>query len=80
MSGLSHTPGKRAWGKTHRGFESRLLRQNEKPAVRKNCGLFHGAYFWTLCTIFMAEPINVETSVMLAGTISVVVASSATLL
>ncbi len=27
MSGLSHTPGKRAWGKTHRGFESRLLRQ-----------------------------------------------------
>jgi hypothetical protein len=28
MSGLSHTPGKRAWGKTHRGFESRLLRQN----------------------------------------------------
>ena len=27
MSGLSHTPGKRAWGKTHRGFESRPLRQ-----------------------------------------------------
>ncbi|MFM2252417.1 MAG: hypothetical protein RJB68_754, partial [Pseudomonadota bacterium] len=27
MSGLSHTPGKRAWGNTHRGFESRLLRQ-----------------------------------------------------
>jgi branched-chain amino acid transport system substrate-binding protein len=27
MSGLSHTPGKRAWGKTLRGFESRLLRQ-----------------------------------------------------
>lgn len=27
MSGLSHTPGKRAWGYTHRGFESRLLRQ-----------------------------------------------------
>jgi hypothetical protein len=29
MSGLSHTPGKRAWGKTHRGFESRLLRQKK---------------------------------------------------
>ncbi len=27
MSGLSHTPGKRAKGKTFRGFESRLLRQ-----------------------------------------------------
>jgi uncharacterized protein (DUF2237 family) len=28
MSGLSHTPGKRAWGYSHRGFESRLFRQN----------------------------------------------------
>jgi hypothetical protein len=28
MSGLSHTPGKRAKGKTFRGFESRLLRQD----------------------------------------------------
>ena len=28
MSGLSHTPGKRARGKTLRGFESRLLRQD----------------------------------------------------
>ena len=27
MSGLSHTPGKRARGKTLRGFESPLLRQ-----------------------------------------------------
>ena len=27
MSGLSHTPGKRARGQTLRGFESRLLRQ-----------------------------------------------------
>ena len=27
MSGLSHTPGKRAWVNPHRGFESRLLRQ-----------------------------------------------------
>ena len=28
MSGLSHTPGKRAWVNPHRGFESRLLRQD----------------------------------------------------
>ena len=36
MSGLSHTPGKRAWGYTHRGFESRLFRQlvNEYGASR----------------------------------------------
>jgi hypothetical protein len=27
MSGLSHTPGKRARGQTLRGFESPLLRQ-----------------------------------------------------
>ncbi len=33
MSGLSHTPGKRAWGKTHRGFESRLLRQIKQYPV-----------------------------------------------
>ena len=41
MSGLSHTPGKRARGKTLRGFESRLLRQNfSKPLIFKgffNC-------------------------------------------
>jgi hypothetical protein len=30
MSGLSHTPGKRARGKTLRGFESRPLRQNDR--------------------------------------------------
>ncbi len=30
MSGLSHTPGKRARGYTLRGFESRLLRQKSK--------------------------------------------------
>ncbi len=30
MSGLSHTPGKRAWGNTHRGFESRPLRQKQR--------------------------------------------------
>ena len=29
MSGLSHTPGKRTWGYTHRGFESRLFRQTD---------------------------------------------------
>lgn len=27
MSGLSRTPGKRVWANTHRGFESRPLRQ-----------------------------------------------------
>ena len=33
MSGLSHTPGKRAGSKIPRGFESPLLRQNpNKPA------------------------------------------------
>lgn len=31
-----------------------------------------------VCTIFMAEPISADTSVMLLGTISVVVASLAT--
>jgi hypothetical protein len=35
MSGLSHTPGKRAWGKTHRGFESRLLRQINQTPLRR---------------------------------------------
>jgi hypothetical protein len=30
MSGLSHTPGKRAKGQTFRGFESRPLRQPQK--------------------------------------------------
>ena len=29
MSGLSHTPGKRARGQTLRGFESRLIRQHK---------------------------------------------------
>ncbi len=44
MSGLSHTPGKRAWGKTHRGFESRLLRQKMKKA-HVNHGLFLSVCF-----------------------------------
>ena len=35
------------------------------------------AAFW-VCTIFMAEPISAATSVMLLGTMSVVVASDAT--
>jgi hypothetical protein len=34
--------------------------------------------FCEACTIFMAEPISADTSVMLLGTISVVVASDAT--
>ncbi len=40
MSGLSHTPGKRARGKTLRGFESRLLRQNESPSEFICLGFF----------------------------------------
>ena len=36
MSGLSHTPGKRARGYTLRGFESRLLRQKSK-APQTSC-------------------------------------------
>jgi hypothetical protein len=45
MSGLSHTPGKRAWGKTHRGFESRLLRQKMEKA-HVDHGLFFVYSFW----------------------------------
>ncbi len=36
------------------------------------------AAFDVPCTIFIAEPINADTSVMLLGTMSVVVASDAT--
>jgi hypothetical protein len=43
MSGLSHTPGKRARGKTLRGFESRLLRQNQNPKYVNYLGFFLGA-------------------------------------
>ncbi len=39
MSGLSHTPGKRAKGQTFRGFESRPLRQ-KKPLNVSIEGLF----------------------------------------
>jgi hypothetical protein len=49
MSGLSHTPGKRAWGKTHRGFESRLLRQKiENPVAQKRYGVFLWAFAYLL--------------------------------
>ena len=54
MSGLSHTPGKRAWGNTHRGFESRLLRQ--KPS--KNAPL--GAFF--ICTLIQYASFNTSRS------------------
>ncbi len=40
MSGLSHTPGKRAKGQTFRGFESRPLRQ---PQTKKR---LHGAFLF----------------------------------
>ncbi len=40
MSGLSHTPGKRAKGKTFRGFESRLLRQKTSPGYSDAAGAF----------------------------------------
>ncbi len=65
MSGLSHTPGKRAWGKTHRGFESRLLRQKmNSPVAQCVTGLFHLLLSQDLGSwvIFMADPIRVATS------------------
>ena len=40
MSGLSHTPGKRAKSKIFRGFESRLLRQIKSPASQCLRGFF----------------------------------------
>ena len=82
MSGLSHTPGKRARGKTLRGFESRLLRQKmNSPVAQCVTGLFYLALPQDFgnCVIFMAEPIRVATSAMWLGTIKVVVASAATL-
>jgi hypothetical protein len=46
MSGLSHTPGKRAKGQTFRGFESRPLRQSPKTKKR-----LQGAFlFWGIGT------------------------------
>ena len=40
MSGLSHTPGKRAWGYTHRGFESRPFRQRDSKDAPSGAFLF----------------------------------------
>ena len=78
MSGLSHTPGKRAWGKTHRGFESRLLRQKVKTPQRQSvAGFFIAQVYFVVCAIFMAEAMKAETSPMLLGMIRVVVASAA---
>ena len=44
MSGLSRTPGKRVRGKTLRGFESRLLRQQTKKYAP------FGAFFLSVTT------------------------------
>ena len=41
MSGLSHTPGKRARGQTLRGFESRLLRQKLQIKRAHRARFFH---------------------------------------
>ena len=51
MSGLSRTPGKRVWGKTHRGFESRPLRQGLPFAAPKGHKIeSHGGYHqWLFC-------------------------------
>ena len=80
MSGLSHTPGKRARGQTLRGFESRLIRQKNKiPAAPKALrGFFIDGTYLVFWTIFMADAIKVDTSLILPGMISVVVASAAT--
>jgi hypothetical protein len=46
MSGLSHTPGKRARGYTLRGFESRLLRQKWQTASKSPINvMFMGLFF-----------------------------------
>jgi hypothetical protein len=45
MSGLSHTPGKRAWGYSHRGFESRLFRQNQSDNYPKSDRSFNFTSF-----------------------------------
>ena len=50
MSGLSHTPGKRAKGKTFRGFESRLLRQLISGSFHKKSKSFMllGFFYWEI--------------------------------
>ncbi len=62
MSGLSHTPGKRAWGKTHRGFESRLLRQMTNPVMRLSVTGFFVVY---------ANPVNSVNAVNVVNTVNV---------
>ena len=81
MSGLSRTPGKRVWANPHRGFESRPLRhETRKPPLR---WLFRWVrqrgVVLVAPTIFMADAMRADTSVMFPGTIRVVVASAATL-
>ena len=79
MSGLSHTPGKRARGKTLRGFESRLLRQKLKRKRTPGVRFFASTEcYLSVRTICMADAIRLETSVILPGTMSVVLASAAT--
>ena len=52
-----------------------LKKQGAKDAVRASC-----AQRWLVWIIFMADATSAETSVMLLGTMSVVVESAATLL
>lgn len=50
--------------------------------LNESCGFFCGwnlNYARCVCTIFMADEISADTSVMLLGTMRVVVASAATL-
>jgi hypothetical protein len=63
MSGLSHTPGKRAWGKTHRGFESRLLRQ-----IVNEYGLSGPFFIWLF---FWASPLFATISVDIADQVDI---------
>ncbi len=49
MSGLSHTPGKRARGYTLRGFESRLFRQRKVKASSPYKGL--RLFSWALRSV-----------------------------
>ena len=52
MSGLSRTPGKRVWVYPHRGFESRLLRQELRNHAAP--GLLF--LFWPLFTRPLPDP------------------------
>jgi hypothetical protein len=80
MSGLSRTPGKRVWANPHRGFESRPLRHDiRKPPLRWLFFSRQRGVALVAPTIFMADAMREDTSVMFPGTISVVVASAATL-